>query len=281
MFLRYLCKAAQLTKTFSRCVNISSDLSRVYSPPQTSSMPVPGTLCLFDIDGTITESRQVITGEMLDFLRKLSQKVNLGLVGGSDYAKALEQLDGTENTKLFELIFSENGLVARRRGQIIAEENIGNSLSEQLVQKFINYCLRYMSMLELPFKRGTFIEYRSGLINICPVGRSCSQSERKLFAKFDAEHKIREKFVADLREKFAESPLTFSIGGEISFDVFPKGWDKTYCLRFLDQFPTIHFFGDKTDPGGNDHEIFNHPRVIGHKVIGPNDTMAQLKELFP
>ena len=26
-----------------------------------------------------------------------------------------------------------------------------------------------------------------------------------------------------------------------------QGWDKTYCLRYLDdKFETIHFFGDKT-----------------------------------
>lgn len=28
--------------------------------------------------------------------------------------------------------------------------------------------------------------------------------------------------------------------------VFPQGWDKTYCLRYLEDFQEIHFFGDKT-----------------------------------
>lgn len=27
-----------------------------------------------------------------------------------------------------------------------------------------------------------------------------------------------------------------------------QGWDKTYCLQFVDEFETIHFFGDKTFP---------------------------------
>lgn len=37
-------------------------------------------------------------------------------------------------------------------------------------------------------------------------------------------------------------------GGQISFDVFPIGWDKTFCLRFVekDEYKEIHFFGDKT-----------------------------------
>lgn len=35
---------------------------------------------------------------------------------------------------------------------------------------------------------------------------------------------------------------------QISFDVFPSGWDKTFALRFLDpkDYDEIHFFGDKT-----------------------------------
>lgn len=27
-----------------------------------------------------------------------------------------------------------------------------------------------------------------------------------------------------------------------------QGWDKTYCLQFLQEFDDIHFFGDKTYP---------------------------------
>jgi hypothetical protein len=51
-----------------------------------------------------------------------------------------------------------------------------------------------------------------------------------------------------LQEKFERLNLTFSVGGQISFDIFPHGWDKTYCLRHVekDDFDEIHFFGDKT-----------------------------------
>lgn len=81
---------------------------------------------------------------------------------------------------------------------------------------------------------------------------------------------------------------SFSIGGQISFDVFPTGWDKTYCLRHLEneksisgtEFTTIHFFGDKTYKGGNDYEIFTDSRTEGHTVQNPDDTMKQLKKIF-
>ena len=33
--------------------------------------------------------------------------------------------------------------------------------------------------------RGTFIEFRSSMMNICPVGRSCSYDERLEFVELD------------------------------------------------------------------------------------------------
>lgn len=40
------------------------------------------------------------------------------------------------------------------------------------------------------------------------------------------------------------------LGGQISIDVFPNGWDKRYCLGIVakDGYKTIYFFGDKTMP---------------------------------
>ena len=35
------------------------------------------------------------------------------------------------------------------------------------------------------FPRGTFIEFRNGLINVCPIGRNCSQEERVEFFEYD------------------------------------------------------------------------------------------------
>jgi phosphomannomutase len=75
--------------------------------------------------------------------------------------------------------------------------------------------------------------------------------------------------------------LQFSIGGQISIDIFPKGWDKTYCLQFVEnKYDTIHFFGDKTEKNGNDYEIYNDPRVIGYKVSDYTETIQILKSLF-
>lgn len=233
------------------------------------------TILLFDIDGTLTASRQEITPEMKDFMLALCDKVNVALVGGSDYPKILEQI-GPELISKVKYVFSENGCVALKSGQVFFEESISSEIGEPTLKSLINFALRYISEIDIPLKRGTFIEYRKGMLNLSPIGRSCSQAERNQFVQWDSDLKIREKFVEALRSNFSHTSLQFSIGGQISIDVFPKGWDKTHCLRFLEEFQNIHFFGDRTDPGGNDHEIFESERTIGHKVISPEDTRLQV-----
>ena len=91
------------------------------------------------------------------------------------------------------------------------------------------------------------------MINISPIGRNCSQKERDEFEQYDKQHEIRKKFIEVLKANFEDYGFVYSIGGQISFDVVPKGWDKTYCLRFLKEYSEIYFFGDKTFAGGNDH----------------------------
>lgn len=240
-------------------------------------------LYLFDVDGTLTKARQIISEELKHFLlNKVKPVVALGLVSGSDYSKIAEQMGGEATSAHFDYVFCENGLMYYRDRQLVSEESILNHHGEKTLQKVINFALGYMSKLELPVKRGNFIEFRTSMINICPVGRSCSQAERDQFVQHDAAHKVRETFVKVLQSEFASSGLKFALGGQISVDVFPCGWDKTYCLRHVasDNYEEIHFFGDKTTPGGNDYEIYTDERTIGHTVTSPDDTKQQLQKLL-
>lgn len=241
-------------------------------------------LILFDVDGTLTKPRAVIDSEFKDFLyQKVEPRATIGLVGGSDLEKMLEQLNGREVLETFDYVFPENGLVQFEKGVEVGKVSISKHLGEEVLQKFINFVLKYLSELELPIKRGTFIEFRNGMLNVSPIGRNCSSEERKAFFEYDSKNLIRQQMIDVLKKEFSEVDLTYSIGGQISFDVFPNGWDKTYCLRHVTKgtsFKEIHFFGDKTEPGGNDYEIFIDSRTIGHKVTSPEDTKRQLIELL-
>jgi phosphomannomutase len=84
-------------------------------------------LILFDIDGTLTPSRQDINDEMHTYLQSLRKRVHVGLVGGSDLKKIAEQtlppglrtsnadpVDVCVNN--YDYVFAENGLVAYKNG---------------------------------------------------------------------------------------------------------------------------------------------------------------------
>ncbi|KAK3988122.1 eukaryotic phosphomannomutase [Cladorrhinum sp. PSN332] len=255
--------------------------------PPLAEREYKNTICLFDVDGTLTPARLPASPEILSTLRALRQKVAIATVGGSDLPKQAEQLG--DPTKIFDFTFAENGLTAFKFDQPLPSNSFIEYIGEDRYKDLVKFVLHYIADLDIPVKRGTFIEFRNGMINISPVGRNASTRERNEFEEFDKTSKVREKLVGELREKFGHLGLTFSIGGQISFDVFPTGWDKTYCLRHLEaegkkeggiEFTTIHFFGDKTFKGGNDYEIYEDPRTVGHTVVGPEDTIAQLKELF-
>ncbi|KAK9383664.1 eukaryotic phosphomannomutase [Kockiozyma suomiensis] len=218
---------------------------------------------------------------MLELLAQLRTKAAIGFVGGSDFVKQQEQL-GENVLELFDYCFSENGLTAYKLGEKLASQSFIGWIGEEKYNKLVTFVLRYLADLDLPKRRGTFVEFRNGMINVSPIGRNASNPERAEYEKFDLAHNIRKNFVEALKAEFPDYGLTYSIGGQISFDVFPTGWDKTYCLQHVEAagYKTIHFFGDKSFKGGNDYEIYEDPRTIGHAVNNPEDTIRVVKETF-
>lgn len=67
-------------------------------------------------------------------------------------------------------------------------------------------------------------------MNVAPIGRNASIEERNEFEEYDKKHGIRKDFMAALEKELSDIDLQFCIGGQISFEVFPRGWDKSYCL---------------------------------------------------
>lgn len=189
----------------------------------------------------------------------MKKEFDIAVVGGSDLIKIQEQLGGGNLFDKYKYVFAENGLVAFKDGKalpsqvnnecnyiyiiacqengrdvnippsvpmyillisMLSRQSIQDMLGEDSLQDFINFVLRYISELQLPFKRGTFVEFRTGMINVSPVGRNCSKKEREQFYEYDSEHHIREKFIQALKREFPDLALTYSIGerfGDVEF----------------------------------------------------------------
>lgn len=180
--------------------------------PPLEDRPIKNTICLFDVDGTLTPARLGVSPEMLAALQALRQKVAIGFVGGSDLAKQQEQLGaltGNEPvTGMFDFCFSENGLTAYKLGQQLPSNSFIQWIGEDQYKELVRFVLHYIADLDLPVKRGTFVEFRNGMVNVSPIGRNASTQERLDYQTYDLKHKIRETFVEKLREKFGHLGLT-------------------------------------------------------------------------
>jgi phosphomannomutase len=147
---------------------------------------------------------------MLVLLSELRKKVAIGFVGGSDLAKQQEQI-GTSTipvTTLFDFCFAENGLTAYKMGVPLASHSFIKWIGEQKYKELVKFLLHYIADLDIPVKRGTFVEFRNGMINVSPVGRNASVEERNDYEKYDKEHKIRETFIEAIKQKFPDAGLT-------------------------------------------------------------------------
>lgn len=148
---------------------------------------------------------------MLALLEALRQKCAIGFVGGSNLVKQEEQLGrpaGASVITLFDFCFAENGLIAYKLGQALPSNSFIQYIGEDNYKELVKFCLHYIADLDIPIKRGTFIEFRNGMINVSPIGRNASNQERLDFCKYDEGAKVREKFVKELRERFAHLGLT-------------------------------------------------------------------------
>jgi len=99
---------------------------------------------------------------MLQLLSQLRHKCAIGFVGGSNLIKQQEQL-GTPSvavTTLFDFCFAENGLTAYRMGQALPSTSFIGWLGEERYKQLVNFCLVYVAGLDIPVKRGTFVEFR-------------------------------------------------------------------------------------------------------------------------
>ena len=236
---------------------------------------------IFDVDDTITKPKSIIDKTMADLIRKLSSFTKISFVGGGSYKHIYSQTE--EINDCIEYILSENGTVVYKDGKILLQKNLSEEVGEDILNKLISFLLLSMSTIDIPFKRGTFIEYRSGLLNISPVGKNCTLEERDLFNKYDKEHHILSTFKNKIDQYFKENQLDDKLivcfGGKISIDIFPKQWNKSFCLQNINhEIYNIIFTGDNIFEGGNDYDIAIDKRVFGYyKVNHQPDTVPFLE----
>tara|TARA_B100001093_G_scaffold447603_1_gene452630 strand:- start:354 stop:1148 length:795 start_codon:yes stop_codon:yes gene_type:complete len=244
------------------------------------------------MDGTLTEPRKVIKNDIIPALRELCKVTEIGIVTGSDYDYVRQQIGMLlENTELrYRIhILPCNGTkyypppnIAKSEYQIAHQVNMREKLGEIQFRAIIRYLLQrqhLMFVYDLPVT-GHHINYRGSLINWCPIGRNANDNDRETFIKFDGSpgSSFREDeikgFNVRIRKDMGLDSIVIKMGGDTSFDIFPKGWDKTYCLKHFENYKPAYFVGDRCEVNGNDWELYNALTYNGRafKTSGPEET---------
>ena len=199
---------------------------------------------VFDVDGTLTPSRLRMDREFEQFFRNWIKDKNVYLLTGSDHDKTIEQV-GVNIWREVTESHQCGGNVVYRQSDLVEVSKWQPSKS------LIDVCQNLIDISKYPVKAGNHIEERVGLLNISVVGRNCTQEQRLAYNEWDNEHREREFICKSLTTMFPE--LEATAGGQISVDIHEYGKNKSQIRRKLDGI--IHFFGDKTEKGGNDYPI--------------------------
>lgn len=199
---------------------------------------------VFDVDGTLTPSREKIDPEFHDFFLNLCKKQTVYLVTGSDYAKTLEQL-GHDICYAVEGVFNCSGNMLTRRDVVVYTNDFELLDTERIM---LETELRFSAF---PVRTGNHIEKRIGAVNFSIVGRNATKAEREQYKVWD-EATFERKRICDYLNRMARR-FECVIGGETGVDIFLKGKDKSQIAQYVKPFV---FFGDKCEVGGNDHTIF-------------------------
>jgi len=201
------------------------------------------TIYIFDVDGTLTPSRELIDPEFEEFFLDWATLRNVYLITGSDHPKTLEQV-GRPITEVVAAVYNCAGNSIWKKGK---ETYHSDWVIPQTVKRWLRKRLKESPF---PLRTGQHIEERTGLVNFSIVGRGAVRSEKKLYIKYDEHSGERHQIAADFNEAFPS--LEASVGGETGVDLYPRGRNKSQILAHLGEVGEIFFFGDAIHKKGND-----------------------------
>ena len=254
---------------------------------------VKNSICLFDVDGTLTEARRTINKQMLDTLRELSFQTEIGLLTGSGLEYIKEQLWpllADQELSLNCHVLPCNGIEyyipnPEAPGNFI--EIHRNSMEAKLGFEKFQFVMTTILKLQgqiadsdydISFT-GHHLQNRGSTLNWSPIGRNALHGDRQQFKAMDKIYNIRKIYLHKIREILRHhgiNDVTIKLGGDTSFDIYPAGWDKRYALKHFPETDwDVFFVGDRCSPDGNDFEIFEHlaPQGRSFETSGPEETI--------
>ena len=223
---------------------------------------------VFDVDGTLTPSRTVINPTFAEYFIDVAGRHPMYLVTGSDRAKTLEQVTEPVYNSC-KAVFQCSGNERWHQDKLIKTTSI------DAPQKMFETFDYWLGASRFEHKTGNHVEVRSGLINFSIVGRNATRHQRAAYVAWDHRTDERRMIAATLNNAFGDK-FSITVAGDTGLDITYLNAGKHQIVdEILEAHPghTIEFYGDKTNPGGNDYSIAQKIHEIGHTVCPVDEYM--------
>lgn len=209
---------------------------------------------IFDVDGTLTPSRQRMSGDFQNFFLDFCYANDVYLITGSDNPKTVEQV-GEDVAMAAKRIYNCSG-------NDVWEAGVNVHTNEwKLPEDAHEWLSNILTQSQFSLRTGMHFEHRPGMCNFSIVGRNATQEQRKMYVGWDTSQNERDEISKEFNYLFPE--LEARPGGETGIDIAPLGLDKSQIIKDFEPEDVLHFFGDRMDKAGNDYPL--------KKVIIDND----------
>ncbi|MBI3019792.1 MAG: HAD-IIB family hydrolase [Parcubacteria group bacterium] len=205
---------------------------------------------IFDMDGTLTESRGEMTPEHVELFEKLCSAFTVAVISGADVGQMHAQIPfqylwrkGVKPLYLMAL----NGNVCLRNG----EEKWRTALFWRDRMDILAHiaALRTEFPCDVTDERD-LVEDRAAQVSFSFIGHHAPRATK---AEFDKKGILRSTALAKV--PFTSERIVVKVGGTTCLDYMPKDGTKAHNARKLfgeEGLQTALFVGDNLTPGGND-----------------------------
>jgi hypothetical protein len=240
-------------------------------------------LIVFDLDGTLTESKAALDAEMATLFGGLLGIVKVAVISGGNWPQFQKQLlaylPHDERLKNLSLLPTCGTKFYQYTGdwkKIYSED-----FTDDEKKKIISSLKQVIGSSGFKIEKvwGETIEDRGSQITFSALGQQAPIEEKK---KWDADFTKRKKMKVLLDKLIPE--FSVRLGGTTSVDVTKPGIDKAYGIRKLRDtlgitIDEMIFIGDALFPGGNDYPA-KEAGVVSIQVRDPNESKRVIEAII-
>lgn len=240
-------------------------------------------LVVFDLDGTLAESKSAIDAEMSTIFSSLLDVAKVAVISGGDWLQFTQQLLSNlpKDERLKSLYLLPTCGTKFYRFNSGWDQLYSEDLTAKEKEKIIS---SFHKAIELSgFKAdtiwGDLIEDRGSQITFSALGQEAPLEAKK---RWDPDFSKRQNIMSILETFIPE--FSVRMGGTTSIDVTNPGIDKAYGIRQLRDILGITvndmiFMGDALFPGGNDYSV-KETGVATIQVRDPNETKRVIETII-